>query len=237
MNAQVPERQLAFLRSINVNELSAGALELIRRAFDQNHNWTRSDQSGLNMVLANCISRRDETVLERVDALGTPLCRTIAFRLTVFVDSMEAPYQVAFANAMARRENGEVVALPERRIVRLDDDVWGRGVIAIPAQSASYVSVLSAFLLIPDLTPADIRKSMSHKTKFKKFMTRHYNHVTKERLEVTWSDEYAIIFSHSDLAEGRNPRNLASSGNACYRCKYMSEMSDSEIDAVHEYYR
>lgn len=220
MNGNVHEHQFAALqRIVNVNDLSARQRQVIELVGQPNHIVTSDEQRVLNTIFYFA-RRRNAAVLEAVDSLGTPLCFTIVYRLRIFVDAMENNFLVALDIALARRENGEAVALPERRIVRLDDDVWGRGVVAIRPQ---YVDRVAEFLHIPALTPADIKQSRSYKAKFSAKLRGHYNAVTKERVEVTSDDEYAVIISHSDLF--RNPRDLAFSNNGSKKCKYMSKMS------------
>ena len=223
MNRNVHEHQLAALqRIVNVNDLSARQREVIELVSQPNHIVTSDEQSVLNSIFYFAV-RRNAAVLERVDALGTPLCFTVIYRLRIFVDAMENNFHVALDIALARRENGEAVTLPTQRILRLDDDVWGRGVVAIRPQ---YVTRVAEFLHIPALTPADISAKMSYKAKFNKYLRQHYNAVTEERVEVTYDDEYAVIIKHSDLF--RNPRDLAHSGVGAKKCKNMSKMSASE---------
>ncbi len=223
MNRNAPEHQLAALRRIvNVHDLSARQRQVIELVSQPNHIVTSDEQNVLNSISYFAV-RRNADVLEAVDSLGSPLCFTVIYRLRIFVDAMENNFHLALDIALARRANGEAVALPERRILRLDDDRWGRGVIAIRPQ---YVTLVAEFLHIPALTPADIRDRKSYKAKFTKYLRQHYNAVTKEKVEVTFDDEYAVIIKHSDLF--RNPRDLAYSGTGSNNCKYMSKMSASQ---------
>eukprot|EP00986_Skeletonema_menzelii_P016866 scaffold16286_cov80-Skeletonema_menzelii.AAC.1 len=235
MSGNLPDHLRDTVRGItNVSDLPARYRKLIGLVDDPNYIWTLDEVRVLNATIKVSL-RRNEAVHTEVDDLNTPLCTTVAYRFTVLAIFQERAYQAALERVNARQAAGEDVATPTRKIVRLPNDDLNRGRFAIV--NASYIETVADFLHIAEPSPAEIRARQTHKTKFKRIMREHYNSDTKERLELTSSDEYAVILSHSDFAVGRDPKMLSrGSGFAHKFCKLKSEMSRREINKVDVFY-
>ena len=234
MSGNLPDHLRDTIRGItNVSDLPARLRQVIGLVDDPNHIWTFDEVRVLNTAIQSS-SRRDETVHTEVDDLNTALCTTVAYRFTVLAIFQERAYQAALERVNARLAAGEDVATPSRKIVRLPNDDLNRGRLAIV--NASCIENVADFLHIAKPSAAEIRAHMTHKTKFNRIMRDHYNSATKERLELTSSDEYAVILSHSDFAVGRDPKNLSFGSGARRYGKVKSEMSPREINKVDTFY-
>lgn len=238
MNRNVPEHQRAIFDNIdNVDDLPAGMRALVEGFQNPNYDWTIDDQRTLNMAINN-LTRRNGTVHPERDELGNLLVLPAACRLISFLNESLRRYEHAMNEIYRLRAGGMVINEddePTLSVIRLPDDDLDRGVIAI--QTSEDVDLVGDYLRINRPTANEIAARVYFSNKIKRRFRSHYNHQTKERMEVNTAHElYAITLAHTDLAEGGDPNMLACSNEGARKMKYKSSMTERQIASLNSFY-